>query len=77
MKVSDVRLGVRITLVLLGMRSSNKIDIGASSVDLAYGTSLRLPVKVFRHFHSPYETHFEFLANPRHTMQQLRLSDPS
>ncbi|GBN03486.1 Gag-Pol polyprotein [Araneus ventricosus] len=59
-------------LVLLGIRSSIKLDIGASSVELVYGTSLRLPGEFFRQFQSATQTQTEFLAEFRRTMQQIR-----
>ncbi|GBN47288.1 Gag-Pol polyprotein [Araneus ventricosus] len=37
-------------LILLGIRSSIKLDIGASSVELVYGTSLRLPGEFLGNF---------------------------
>ncbi|GBM96315.1 Transposon Tf2-9 polyprotein [Araneus ventricosus] len=49
-------------LVLLGIRSSIKLDIGASFVELVYGTSLRLPGEFFRQFQSATQTQTEFLA---------------
>ncbi|GBN94563.1 Transposon Ty3-I Gag-Pol polyprotein [Araneus ventricosus] len=59
-------------LVLLGIRSSIKLDIGASSVELVYGTSLRLPGEFFRQLQSATQTQPEFLAEFRRTMQQIR-----
>ncbi|GBM72364.1 hypothetical protein AVEN_178041-1 [Araneus ventricosus] len=59
-------------LVLLDIRSSIKLDIGAFSVELVYGTSLRLPGELFRQFQNTTQTQTEFLAELRHTLQQIR-----
>ncbi|GBO13628.1 hypothetical protein AVEN_125936-1 [Araneus ventricosus] len=59
-------------LVLLGILSSIKLDIGASSVELVYGTSLRLPGEFFRQFQNTTKTQTQFLAELRRTLQQIR-----
>ncbi|GBM34595.1 hypothetical protein AVEN_198243-1 [Araneus ventricosus] len=58
-------------LVLLGIRSSIKLDIGASSVELVYGTSFILPGEVLGNFRI-LKTQTEFLAELRRTVQQIR-----
>ncbi|GBL87515.1 hypothetical protein AVEN_165134-1 [Araneus ventricosus] len=60
-------------LALFGIRSSIKLDIGASSVELVYGTSLRLPGEFFfRKFQNTTQTQTDFLVELRRTMQQIR-----
>ncbi|GBL98561.1 hypothetical protein AVEN_19634-1 [Araneus ventricosus] len=56
-------------LVLLGIGSSIKLDIGAYSVELVYGTTLRLPGEFFRKFQNITQTQTEFLAELRRAMK--------
>lgn len=59
--------------VLLGIRSSFKEDLGATSAELVYGTTLRLPGEFFRSsLSSTTPSHAEFVHRLRDTMQKLQ-----
>lgn len=59
--------------VLLGIRSCFKEDLGASSAELVYGTTLRLPGEFFRSSPtSSTPTHAEFVQRLRSVMQKLQ-----
>lgn len=59
--------------ILLGIRSCFKEDIGATSAELVYGTTLRLPGEYFRSSPtSSTPSHADFVHQLRKTMQELR-----
>ena len=68
---------IKLPIVLLGIRSALKEDIGCSAADLVYGTSLRLPGELL----SPPETELSsdpasFVSRLRAAMSELRPTSP-
>lgn len=59
-------------LVLLGIRSCFKEDIGCSSAELVYGTTLRIPGEFFDQPATPAMDHSDFLSNLRSAMDKIR-----
>ena len=64
-------------LVLLGLRSALKTDLGCSAAELVYGTTLRLPGDFVDHTVSaPPAVAADYVARLRRTMSQLRHVPP-
>ena len=64
-------------LVLLGLRSALKADLGCSAAELVYGTTLRLPGDfVDRSAAAPPPDPAVYVGRLRRTMQQLRPVSP-
>ena len=64
-------------LVLLGLRTSLKQDLGCSTAELVYGTPLRLPGELVASAqNAPPSTPASFAAELRRTMQALRPTAP-
>ncbi|XP_035229511.1 uncharacterized protein LOC118201503 [Stegodyphus dumicola] len=58
--------------VLLGIRAAVKTDIQASSADLVYGTSLRLPADLFSQSAQNTTPSYEYVQKLQAQMQQLK-----
>ena len=65
-----------LALVLLGIRSSLKPDLGASAAELVYGTPLRLPGEFFSSADSTVPDPSSFLSRLRQFSQSLRPVEP-
>ena len=65
-----------LALVLLGIRSSLKPDLGASAAELVYGTPLRLPGEFFSSADSTIPDPSSFLSRLRQFSQSLRPVEP-
>ena len=66
-----------IPMVLLGIRTSLKSDIGHSSAELVYGTTLRLPGEFLVENSTTKSTHIkDFAYELRNYMEQIRSSEP-
>lgn len=63
-------------LILLGLRSAYKPDIGTSPAELVYGTTLRLPSEFFIDSSSP-SNEVETVIQLRRIMRDLRPADTS
>ena len=64
-------------IVLLGIRTAIKQDLGASAAELVYGTTLRLPGVFFNPVTNPSTTDpTEYVDQLRNHMQQLRAIPP-
>ena len=63
-------------LVLLGIRSTIKTDLQASSAELVYGTSLRLPGEFFAPSTASPATPATFVSDLRRAMAQVRPTLP-
>ncbi|KMQ83484.1 retrovirus-like pol polyprotein [Lasius niger] len=59
-------------IILLGIRSSIKSDIGSSSAELVYGCALRLPGEFFRSNSAYVPPHHEFLKVLKENMAKMR-----
>ncbi|XP_035779293.1 uncharacterized protein LOC118459727 [Anopheles albimanus] len=68
----------RLPMILLGLRTAVKDDIGAAPADLVYGTSLQIPADLVaeptRRLSDPTP---EFIINLRNTMKEIRATDTS
>ncbi|XP_071039493.1 uncharacterized protein [Parasteatoda tepidariorum] len=62
--------------VLLGIRSAIKADINASSVELVYGTTLRLPSDIFNCANDLSSPTKNYVAQLKHTMNSLSPISP-
>lgn len=60
----------KLPIVLLGLRSAYKADIGNSAAELTYGCQLRLPGEFFQE--SDFKPQTEFVQALRKTMEQIR-----
>ena len=65
-----------LALVLLGIRSSLKPDLGASAAELVYGAPLRLPDEFFSSADSTVADPSSFLSRLRQFSQSLRPVEP-
>ena len=65
-----------LALVLLGIRSSLKPDLGASAAELVYGAPLRLPGEFFSSADSTVPDPSSFLSRLRQFSQSLRPVEP-
>ena len=65
-----------LALVLLGIRSSLKPDLGASAAELVYGAPLRLPGEFFSSADSTVPDPSSFLSRLRQFSQSLRPIEP-
>ena len=63
-------------IVLLGMRTALKEDIGNSSAELVYGTPLTIPGEFFDVSPRPPITHSEFASKLKLTMSNVRPTPP-
>lgn len=62
-------------LVLLGIRTAFKEDLGCTCAELVYGTMLRLPGEFFTDTHMPIE-HGPYVTQLKSTMQRLKAVPP-
>lgn len=62
----------KLPLILLGLRSSLKPDIGTSPAELLYGQTLRLPGEFFTNSSSSLLPTTEFVKTFQHHMRQMR-----
>lgn len=62
----------QLPLILLGLKSALKEDLGSSSAELVYGSTLRLPGEFFSTFSGSQVAPPEFLASLRQKFQDLR-----
>ena len=63
-------------LVLLGIRSSLKEDLGGSSAQLILGSSVRLPGQYFEFRKYQFESHFEYFQRLNKYIHSLRAIPP-
>ena len=64
-------------LVLLGIRSSLKADIGCTAAELVYGTTLRLPGSYFNPVSTPQlPASIDYVEQLKETMSSLRATPP-
>lgn len=61
-----------LSLVMLGIRSAYKDDVGCSTAELVYGTTLRLPGEFFEPVENAPVDHSSFLAKLRAKMKNIR-----
>lgn len=66
----------RLPIILLGLRSTIKEDIGATPAELVYGSTLRLPADFFTPSHKQH-TQSEFVKQLRDTMSKLKPTQTS
>ncbi|XP_064462629.1 uncharacterized protein LOC135373341 [Ornithodoros turicata] len=59
-------------VVLLGIRTTLKTDIGCSSAELVYGTALRLPTDFFCHSEPSTISHSSYLENLQRIFHDVR-----
>lgn len=58
--------------ILLGLRAAVKPDIKASSADLVYGTSLRLPAELFSESSNTQSSEYNFVQQLRDKMSSMK-----
>ncbi|CAF4940455.1 unnamed protein product [Pieris macdunnoughi] len=59
-------------VVLLGIRTAWKEDVGSSSAELVYGETLRLPGMFFNHSPKQVVDYSDFVSRLRNKMQELK-----